>query len=190
MPAILMRLGRMLDRINAAVGAAVMWLAVGMVVIQFGIVVLRYVFGMSFIFVTELELYLHAALFMLGAGYTLLHDGHVRVDIFYGSQTPRRKAAIDLLGTLVFLVPSCVAILVYTWPFVRKSWEIGEGAISVGGIPASYLLKSFITAFAVLLLVQGLGLALRNLAVLLGAPPPKETRGIADRASEALRENG
>lgn len=189
MPAILMRLGRMLDRINAAVGAAVMWLAVGMVVIQFGIVVLRYVFGMSFIFVSELELYLHAALFMLGAGYTLLHDGHVRVDIFYGSQSPRRKAAIDLLGTVIFLIPSCVAILVYTWSFVRKSWEIGEGAISVGGIPASYLLKTLITAFAVLLLVQGLALALRNLGILMGAPPPEPGHSIADRASEALRES-
>lgn len=185
-----MRLGRGLDRINAAVGAVVMWLAVGMVLVQFGIVLLRYVFGVSYIFVTEAEMYMHAALFMLGAGYTLLRDGHVRVDIFYGSLSERRKAAVDLIGTLVFLVPTCTVILYWTWPYVERSWAIREGAISVGGIPASYLLKSLIPAFAALLLVQGAAMALRNLAVLLGAEPPAPTEGIADRASEALRENG
>ncbi|SOE00814.1 TRAP transporter small permease subunit [Caenispirillum bisanense] len=166
--ALLSRIGAGLDRINAAVGSVVMWFAVGMMLIQFAIVVLRYVFGMSFIFVTEAEMYLHAALFMLGAGYTLLHDGHVRVDIFYGSMTRRRKAVVDLLGTVFFLLPTCGVILFYTWPYVRRSWQIMEGAISVGGIPASFLLKSLIPAFAVLLIVQGIAMALRNLAVLLG----------------------
>lgn len=165
---LLSRVSAGLDRINAAVGAVVMWFAIGMMLIQFAIVVLRYVFGMSFIMVAEAELYLHAALFMLGAGYTLLHDGHVRVDIFYGSASPRRRALIDLLGTLVFLLPTCGVILYYTWPFVRRSWQILEGPISVGGIPASFLLKSLLPAFAVLLLIQGTAMALRNLAVLAG----------------------
>lgn len=163
----LLRVSAGLDRINAAVGAVVMWFAIGMVLIQFGFVVLRYVFGMSFIFVAEAEMYMHAGLFMLGAGYTLLHDGHVRVDIFYGSASPRRKALVDLLGTVFFLVPTCLVLLIYTWPFVRNSWEILEGAISVGGIPASFLLKSLIPAFAVLVLVQGLSIALRSLAALM-----------------------
>lgn len=171
--ALLSRVSSGLDRINAAVGSVVMWFAIGMMLIQFAIVVLRYVFGMSFIFVAEAEMYLHAALFMLGAGYTLLHDGHVRVDIFYGSASPRRKAWIDLFGTVVFLLPTCWVILTYTWPYVRRSWQIMEGAISVGGIPASFLLKSLITAFAVLLLVQGLAMGLRNLAVLLAPRDPE-----------------
>lgn len=169
--ALLSRVSAGLDRINAAVGAVVMWFAVGMMLIQFAIVLLRYVFGMSFIFVAEAEMYLHAGLFMLGAGYTLLHDGHVRVDIFYGTASPRRKALIDLLGTVVFLLPTCGVILAYTWPYVRRSWAILEGPISVGGIPASFLLKSLIPAFAVLLIVQGLAMALRNLAVLLTEGP-------------------
>jgi len=169
---LLLRLSRLLDMVNAAVGAVAMWLALGMVLVQFGIVVLRYVFGMSSIFISETEMYMHAALFMLGAGYTLLHDGHVRVDIFYGSMSRRRRAAIDLAGTVLFLVPTCVVLLIYTWPYVQASWAIREGSISVGGIPASYLLKSLIPAFAVLLLIQGLALALRNLALIL--EPPEE----------------
>jgi len=157
-----------LDAVNAAVGATVRWFAVGMLAIQFATVVLRYVFGTSEIFVQETVLYLHAALLMLGAGYTLLAEGHVRVDIFYGEASPRRRAAVDLLGTIVFLVPACVAILAYSWPSAVRSWAILEGPISVGGIPASFLLKSLIPAFAALLLVQGAALALRSAAVLAG----------------------
>lgn len=167
---LLHRLSHILDRVNAIVGAIAMWLALGMVLVQFGIVVLRYVFGMSWIFVSEAELYMHAGLFMLGAGYTLLHDGHVRVDIFYGSMSPRQKAAIDLAGTILFLVPTCLVILIYTWPYVRAAWSIREGAISVGGIPASYLLKSLIPAFAGLVLIQGIALALRSLAQIFTPP--------------------
>ncbi|MEQ8968704.1 MAG: TRAP transporter small permease subunit [Azospirillaceae bacterium] len=155
-----------LDTVNAAVGLTVRWVAVGMLVIQFASVVLRYVFGTSEIFVQESVLYLHAALLMLGAGYTLAVEGHVRVDIFYGEASPRRKAAVDLIGTLVFLVPACVAILRYSWPSMIRSWQILEGPISVGGIPASFLLKSLIPAFAALLLIQGAALALRSAAVL------------------------
>ena len=104
-----------------------------MVLIQFGAVVLRYVFGMSDIMVQESILYLHASLFMLGAGYTLLVDGHVRVDIFYGSAGRRTRAWIDLLGTLFLLAPACVALIVYTLPSALNSWAILEGPVSVGG---------------------------------------------------------
>ncbi|WP_142850332.1 TRAP transporter small permease subunit [Telmatospirillum sp. J64-1] len=173
-PSILLWFSRQLDRINATVGAVVMWFAIGMMLIQFGIVIMRYVFGMSFIFLNELELYLHAALFMLGAGFTLLHDGHVRVDIFYGALTPRKRALVDFLGTLILLIPTCIVLLYYTWPFVRRSWQIMEGPLSVGGIPALYLLKSLLPAFAVLVLIQGVALALRSLAVMLGAPAPQK----------------
>jgi len=148
--------------LNRGVGVAVRWGVIAMMVIQFGAVMLRYVFGMSYIFVNETVLYLHAALFMLGAGYTLWRDAHVRVDVLYARLGPRARAAVNLFGTVVFLVPTCVVILVYTWDYVAKAWAIREGAISVGGIPASYLLKSLIPAFAVLLLVQGVSLALKS----------------------------
>ncbi|QYK42171.1 MAG: TRAP transporter small permease subunit [Paracoccaceae bacterium] len=152
-----------LDRINRMVGAVVMWAALAMVLLQFGIVLLRYVFGYSSIFLNEGVLYLHASLFMLGAGYTALMNGHVRVDIFYAGMTARRKAMVDIFGHLVLLAPSLVVLLYWSWPTVSRSWAIREGAISVGGIPASYLLKTLIPAFCVLLLAQGLSALIRDM---------------------------
>ncbi|GAB4366213.1 MAG: TRAP transporter small permease subunit [Kiloniellaceae bacterium] len=152
-----------LDAVNQAVGAAVRWLALFMVLLQFAVVVLRYVFGISYIFLNEGVLYMHAALFMLGAGYTLLVDGHVRVDIFYSRLSPRGRAVVDLAGLLGFLLPSMLMLAWFTWPSVRNSWAVLEGPISVGGIPASFLLKSLIPAFCALLIVQGLAGGLRDL---------------------------
>lgn len=139
-----------------------------MVVVQFGIVVLRYVFGISDIALNESVLYMHAALFMLGAGYTLLIDKHVRVDIFYARAGPRVQAGIDAAGHVLLLMPSMLALLWWSWPSVRNAWRIMEGAISVGGIPASFLLKSLIPAFCILLLVQSLACLLRALLILRG----------------------
>ncbi|MEQ8296227.1 MAG: TRAP transporter small permease subunit [Nitratireductor sp.] len=153
-----------LDSVNRIVGNVVRWCAILMVLVQFGIVLLRYVFGISFIALNESVLYLHATLFMLGAGYTLLVDGHVRVDIFYAKAGRRRQSAIDLFGHLALLIPSMTVLLVWSWPSVRNSWSILEGPISVGGIPASFLLKSLIPAFCVLLLIQSVACLLRDLA--------------------------
>jgi TRAP-type mannitol/chloroaromatic compound transport system permease small subunit len=158
-----------LDAVNSAVGMTVRWLALAMVLLQFAVVLLRYVFGISFIFLNESVLYMHAALFMLGAGYTLLIDGHVRVDIFYSRLGRRGRAVIDLAGGLGFLLPSIVAVLWFTWPSVRNAWAVLEGPISVGGIPASFLLKSMIPAFCVLLILQGLACALRDVLRLRAA---------------------
>lgn len=157
-----------LDWVNRGVGLTVRWLALAMVLLQFVIVILRYVFGYSSIFLNEGVLYLHATIFMLGAGYTLLVEGHVRVDIFYARLGARGRALIDLFGHLALLLPGLLILLVYSWPGVRRSWAIYEGAISVGGIPASFLLKSLIPAFCVLLLVQGISVFLRDLLRLKG----------------------
>ncbi len=163
----LLRIADGLDRVNRGVGLAVRWCALAMVLIQFGIVVLRYAFGVSAIAVNESVLYLHAALFMLGAGFTLLVDGHVRVDIFQARAGPRGKAAIDVFGHLALLIPAISALLWWSWPSVRNAWAIREGAISVGGIPGIWLLKALIPAFCVLLLVQSAACLMRQAAVLL-----------------------
>lgn len=168
----MLKLADELDRVNRMVGVMVRWLALTMVLTQFGIVILRYVYGVSFIFLNETVLYMHAAMFMLAAGYTLLVDGHVRVDIFYGKLSASGKARIDILGALGFLLPSMAMIAWYSWPSVRNSWTILEGAISVGGIPASFLLKSLIPAFCLLLAVQGLACLLRDLARLTEGERP------------------
>lgn len=152
-----------LDAINRVTGKTVRWLALTMVLAQFVIVMLRHVFGISFIAANEAVLYMHSTLFMLGAGYTLLVDDHVRVDIFYAKVSRRAQAKIDLFGHLFLLLPSMITLLWWTWPSVRNSWIILEGPISVGGIPASFLLKSLIPAFCVLLIVQSLSCISKNL---------------------------
>lgn len=162
------KLIRGLEAVNRVVGDTVRWLVIVMIVLQFAIVLLRYVFGISYMFLTESVLYMHAALFMLGVGYTLLVDQHVRVDIFYAGLSRRGRALVDVLGGIFLLIPSMAVLAVVTWPFVRSSWRIQEGAISVGGIPASYLLKTLITAFCVLLIIQGIATILRNLSILAG----------------------
>lgn len=156
------------DTINRTVGATVRWCALAMVLLQFTLVILRYVYGVSFIALNEGVLYLHGALFMLGAGYTLMVDGHVRVDIFYARLSARGRARIDVAGHLCFLLPSMTVLLVYSWPSVRRAWSILEGPISVGGIPASFLLKSLVAAFCILLIIQGVANLVRDLGRLRG----------------------
>ncbi len=159
----MIRLAERLDAINRRIGMTVRWLALFMVLAQFVIVLLRYVFGVSFVWATEGVLYLHGALFMLGAGYTLLVDEHVRVDIFYAKQSPRGQALTNVLGHLLLLLPSMIVLLIYSWPSVRNAWAVLEGPVSVGGIPASFLLKSLIPAFCVLIIVQALACLIRDL---------------------------
>jgi TRAP-type mannitol/chloroaromatic compound transport system permease small subunit len=166
----MLRLADALDWVNRAVGAVVMWLALAMVLLQFAVVLMRYVFGYSSIFVNEGVLYLHAMIFMLGAGYTLLVQGHVRVDIFYATFSSRGKALIDIFGHLALLAPSLILLLYWSWPMVSRSWAILEGPISVGGIPASFILKSLVPAFCILLLIQGASALVRDLIRLREAP--------------------
>jgi len=157
------RLADGLDVINRTVGRTVRWLALIMVLVQFAIVLLRYVFGFSSIAMNESVLYMHASLFMLGAGYTLLVDDHVRVDIFQAKAGDLGKAWIDAFGHVVLLIPSMLVLLYWSFPSVRNAWAIYEGAISVGGIPAVFLLKTLIPAFCILLMIQSLACLLRNL---------------------------
>ena len=151
-----------LERINQVIGHTLCWAALGMLLLQFMIVLLRYVFGYSFIFLDEGVLYFHATLFMLGAGYTFLVNAHVRVDIFYSGMSPRKKALVDIFGHLFLLTPALLVLVWYSWPYVHGSWAILEGPISVGGIPASFLLKSLIPAYCALLLAQGLAALIRD----------------------------
>ena len=147
-----------LDGVNRVVASVIRWLALFMVLIQFLIVLGRYVFGVNSIAAQESVLYLHATLFMLGAGYTLLVDKHVRVDVLYSRATERTRRRIDIFGHLFLLLPSMTTLLYWSWPSVRNSWKILEGPMSVGGIEAVFLLKSLIPAFCVLLILQSLSL--------------------------------
>lgn len=151
------------DRLNQRVANVVRWLALTMVLVQFCIVIGRYVFGYNSIAAQESVLYMHATLFMLGAGYTLLVDKHVRVDVFYAKLTERNRRWIDIFGHLFLLLPSMTVLLYWSWPSVRNSWKILEGPMSVGGIEAVFLLKSLIPAFCCLIILQSLSLLIRLL---------------------------
>ena len=155
------RIASIIDDINQRVASVVRWLALLMVLVQFGIVVGRYVFGVNSIAAQESVLYMHATLFMLAAGYTLLVDKHVRVDVFYANVSDAWQCRINVFGHVFFLIPTMLALLYWSWPSVYNSWKIFEGPISVGGIRAVFLLKSLIPLFCVLLLLQSIASLLR-----------------------------
>ena len=165
-------LAQIIDRINEYVGRTAIWLTLGLVVVQFALVVLRYVFGFGSVWLQELVIYMHGLLFLLAAGYTLLHDAHVRVDIFYREASPRYQALVNLVGSVFLLIPVCILIGIESWPFVKLSWMVHEGSRETSGIPAVYLFKTAIPVFAVLLGLQGLSLAIHSARTLLGREVP------------------
>lgn len=168
----LVALSRRLDAPSRWIGRWLRWLALVLVLVQLAVVVLRFVFASSHVMLQEAVLYTNAILFMSTVGYAFLADGHVRVDITYLDAPPRRKALIDLLGIVFMVVPLCVVMLWYGWPYVRASWAGLEGALFFGGIPAAFLLKTLIIVFPLLLLIQSLALALRMVAALCGGNEP------------------
>ncbi len=168
-------LARLIDRVNETIGVLVSWVALLMVLVQFVVVVMRYVFGIGSIFMQESIVYMHGTLFMVAAGYTLLHNGHVRVDIFYGAATPRRKALVDFCGVFVFLLPICVLIWWAAWPYVSAAWAVREGSQEGSGIQAVFLLKTTILVFATLLSMQGLAMAMHSLFALVGIEKSPES---------------
>lgn len=172
----LISFAKAIDALNQRIGSWVAWLALIMVLVQFVVVLMRYVFGMGSIAMQESIIYMHGILFMVGAGYTLLHGGHVRVDIFYREATPKHKAKVDIFGVLAFLLPVCVLLWFYSWPYVVNSWNVYEGSKETSGIQAVFLLKTIVLVFVVLIALQGISLAIHSLGVLLDkeAPGPKE----------------
>jgi TRAP-type mannitol/chloroaromatic compound transport system permease small subunit len=155
------KLAETIDSLNTGVATLVRWLALFMVLVQFTIVLGRYAFGLNSIALQESVLYMHATLFMLGAGYTLLVDKHVRVDVFYAKASAIWQRRIDIFCHLFFLMPSMTALLYWSWPSVRNSWKIFEGPMSVGGIQAVFLLKTLIPAFCILVMLQSVSSLIR-----------------------------
>lgn len=162
----MLTLSNIFDAVARKTGRAVMWLLLVMALVQFAVVVLRYVFGVNFIFMQESITYMHGAVFLLAGGYALLTDDHVRVDIFYREASPRKKAMIDLAGTYLFLVPVCLLLIWTASPYVGRSWAVGEGSNESSGIPALFVIKSFIPAYAALLMMAGFVIASRAAALI------------------------
>ena len=158
----------MLDRISSTVGMAASWLTLLMVIVTFAVVIMRYVFDAGFIWVQESVVWMHAVVFMLGAAYTLRDEEHVRVDVFYRAMSTRRKAWVDLVGVLLFLLPVCAFLAWKSFDFVAQSWRIREFSREPGGLPYPFipLLKSVLLLMPLAVALQGMSLlrnALRNL---------------------------
>ncbi len=167
---LLARVVRAIDRVNEAVGRAVSWLTLAMVLITCFVVAMRYGFAWGRVWIQESYVWLHGVVFMFGAGYTLLHNGHVRVDIFYRPAGIRYKAWVDILGSLLLLAPVVSMLLWVSWPYVAESWAKLEESREAGGLPGLFLLKSVILGFCVLVFAQGLSLAGHSILVLTGHP--------------------
>lgn len=152
------RLKSILERISELTGSAMAWLTVLMVLGTFVIVVLRYVFDLGWIAMQESIVWMHAAVFMLGASYTLKQNEHVRVDIFYRGSSAQRRAWVNVVGTVVFLLPLAAFVAVTSWDYVSTSWAIREASREAGGLPFPFvpIMKSLIPATALLLMLQGI----------------------------------
>lgn len=157
-----------IDVVTESIGKLISWFTLVMVVLTFGIVVLRYGFNLGWISLQESVLFFHGIVFMLGAAYTLQSDEHVRVDIFYHKKSPKVKAWINLLGTLFLLIPVCVFIFMISFDYVISSWNIMEKSSEAGGLPFVYLSKSFLFLFTFFLMLQGIAELGRNVLVIKG----------------------
>ena len=169
---------RVVDRVNDVIGRSVAWLTLAMVIVTFTVVVLRYGFSLGWVWMQESYVWMHGIVFLLGAGYTLLYNGHVRVDVFYRPGSVRFKAWVDLAGVIFLLLPVIILLWDVGLPYVVASWEKLEASREAGGLPALFLLKTVILVFCVLMGLQGLSLAGRSALILTGheefIPPDDE----------------
>ena len=175
---------RCIDKLNSWVGIVAGYIALLMVLVVTADVIMRYAFNTSFVAIQELEWHLFGILFLLGAGYTLLVDGHVRVDVFYQRLSPKGRAWINLLGVLLFLLPGCFLVLATSWNFFTVSLAIGEGSPDPGGLPARYILKFFIPFGFALVTLQGISLGIKSFLEIIGQPY------VSDVQTDALEGEG
>jgi len=173
----LKRLSNWIDTLNGWIGRGVSWVTGLVVAVVFIDVVMRYTVQISFVFTQELEWHLFAFIFLMGAGYTLLQDGHVRVDIIYQQLGPRARAWINLIGVIFFLLPGCYLIFSTSLKFVYNSWSILEGSPDPGGIPYRFIIKAAIPAGFLLVALQGVSLGIKSWFTIRGLDQPQEREG-------------
>jgi len=165
-----LRLARSIDALTERIGQLVYWLTLGMVLLGSYNAIARYTdrytgLGLSSNTWLELQWYLFSLVFLLGAAYGLKHNVHVRVDVVYESLSKRGRAWVNLLGTVLFLFPFSLLMLVMSWPMVRNTWAVLEQSPDPGGLPR-YPIKTVIPIAFLLLIAQGVAFTIRQIAVL------------------------
>ncbi|MGI2258117.1 TRAP transporter small permease subunit [Shewanella sp. GXUN23E] len=168
-----------LSWLTEKVGRTVSWATLLLLLLTLAVVILRYAFNTGATALQDSALYLHGAVFTLAAGYTLKHDAHVRVDIFYRRFSIRTRHWVDLLGTLLLLLPVSLFIAWECWDYVLASWRITEKSAEAGGLPLVYLQKSLLLALVVSLLIQGIVELWTHSQALFG----RETAGCPDETN-------
>ncbi|WJG09003.1 TRAP transporter small permease subunit [Aliiglaciecola sp. LCG003] len=153
-----------INRLNDSLCRLVSWLTLVMVIVTLLIVVLRYGFDIGWIAMQESVMYMHAMVFLLGCAHTLRVNEHVRVDIFYRGFSAQKQAKVDVFGTLLFLLPVNIFVLLISYNYVSMSWTLLESSQEAGGLPLVFLLKSLMLIFALLMLLQGIAELLMNIA--------------------------
>ncbi|MDO5056651.1 MAG: TRAP transporter small permease subunit [Lautropia sp.] len=157
-----------ISALNGLLGRIFSWLALAIVLVCFTVVVQRYLFSTSQIWMQDLYVWLSGAMFMAMSAPALARDQHVRVDIFYRRASLRQKAWRDLFGVLLCLLPFCTVVWLYAWPYVLRAWKLQEGSPNAGGMPGFFVLKAFILVFVVTTALQGLAMLARSVLVLAG----------------------
>ncbi|MCR9289761.1 MAG: TRAP transporter small permease subunit [Bacteroidetes bacterium] len=163
---ILLVISKRINTINEAVGKLVSWIPTVLVLLVCFDVTVRYVFSDTAAWIMELEWHLFALIFLLGAGYALKHNRHVRVDLFYANFSEHDRALTNLVGTILFLIPWCILIIIFSFNYGLESWNINEGSPDPGGLPARYIIKFSMTLGMVLLLLQAVSIFIDSLLTL------------------------
>ncbi len=163
----LINITKSINLINKFAGGICAFLVVLMSVNVFLVVILRYLFGISFIWMQETYVWMHAYIFMLGAGFTYLNDDHVRIDILYKSSSSIYRATVDLFGNIFLLLPFLYIIWSYSFPFVYKSFQMNEISREAGGLSMLYLLKLAILLFVILLFIQAVSKIINSFLYIL-----------------------
>ncbi len=166
----MLRVEKILNAIQKLAGHMAAGLTLLMAAVVAYNVVARYVFSTGSIALQELEWYFFSAAFLIGIGYVLREDAHVRIDIFYAKMSPRQRAIVDLLGTVLFLLPFCAFLVYHSWKFADYSYSIAERSSDPGGLPETFIIKAAIPAAFLVLFLAGVGLALRSIHALRGGP--------------------
>ena len=154
---------KFVNKINTTIGKYTSWLTTVLVLVVVFDVFARYVFNESSVAMQELEWHLFAVLFLMGTAYTLQNDDHVRVDLFYSKFNTKQKAWLNIVGTIMFLIPFSLLIIYASQNYVLNSFALNESSPDPGGLPARYILKAFIPLSFMLLLLQGFSLLFKSI---------------------------
>ena len=155
-----------IENFTKTVSRLTSWLIITMVLIAFSVVILRYFFNFGFVWMQEIYVWFHGIVFLFGASYALMHDKHVRVDIFYRPTSEKKKAWINLIFSIIFILPFIFVIFKYSIPYILKSWASLEKSREAGGLPFLYIYKTTLIFFCFLLFFQTIALIFRCLLVI------------------------